>query len=211
MISILKYISHLLFRLLGFDVIRYYKNTYNTLLGLKKYPIKTILDIGANIGQSAKIYRGIFPDATIYSFEPLPDIYDQLKIYSHTQNGKIIPINIALGDQREDKLMYEGINFSPSSSFLLITDISKNLFPQTENIQEKIVRVDCLDNIAENLSLIPEILIKMDVQGYEKNVIQGGIETLKKAIGCIIEISIFPLYERQPSFTDIKFTQFNWI
>jgi hypothetical protein len=41
--------------------------------------IKTILDIGANTGQFARLAHEVFPGASIYSFEPLPDCFETLK------------------------------------------------------------------------------------------------------------------------------------
>src|SRR5688572_23240736 len=52
------------------------------------FPIKTIVDIGANIGQSALYYRELFPESTIYCYEPIPAIYDQLK--QKTRNDSAI-------------------------------------------------------------------------------------------------------------------------
>ena len=51
--------------------------------------------------------------------------------------------------------------------------------------------------------LASEILIKMDVQGYEDRVIEGGNGIIGKARACIIEICLDSLYENQPSFGKI--------
>ena len=57
---------------LGIDAHRYIRQP-GKLDFLKQYDIKTVLDIGANVGQSALEFRAILPLAYIYSFEPLPD------------------------------------------------------------------------------------------------------------------------------------------
>jgi hypothetical protein len=41
--------------------------------------IKTIFDIGANTGQFARLANAVWPNATIYSFEPLPECFESLK------------------------------------------------------------------------------------------------------------------------------------
>ena len=48
-----------------------------------------------------------------------------------------------------------------------------------------------------------EILIKLDVQGYEDRVIKGGEETFKKAKACIVEVNLYKLYEGQTNFKEI--------
>ena len=61
--------------------------------------------------------------------------------------------------------------------------------------------------MAKDLNLDPsadgEILIKVDVQGFEDKVIAGGVETFKKAKVVLIENSFVELYESQPLFDDI--------
>ena len=56
---------------------------------------------------------------------------------------------------------------------------------------------------AEHIPLTPDILIKIDVQGYEDRVIKGGAKTFTQATACILEVSIEHLYENQPSFGDL--------
>ncbi|MGC8829190.1 MAG: FkbM family methyltransferase [Verrucomicrobiia bacterium] len=62
-----------------------------------------------------------------------------------------------------------------------------------------------LDKAVEtfNIPLEPEILIKLDVQGYEDRVIKGGKKTFEMARACILEINLDELYVGQPSFKDI--------
>jgi len=40
--------------------------------------VRTIFDIGANIGQTSAVYANLFPEAVIYAFEPFPDPFEQL-------------------------------------------------------------------------------------------------------------------------------------
>jgi hypothetical protein len=51
--------------------------------------------------------------------------------------------------------------------------------------------------------LKPEILIKLDVQGYEDRVIRGGMNLFKRSKACILEIILDQLYHEQASFRDI--------
>jgi FkbM family methyltransferase len=58
---------------------------------------KTIFDVGANIGQTAKTYRRLFPSAEIWSFEPFPASYESL---CRSLSGPgFHPVPLALSDQ----------------------------------------------------------------------------------------------------------------
>ena len=194
---------HQILQYLGVDIIRWYKVPENTLLGLREYDIRTVLDIGANIGQSARLYRQVFPNALIYSFEPLPVAFKILDAYAQSQNGKVIALNVAIGDHDGPRIIKEHIDFSASSSFLERTNHSIELFPQTMNQSDVQVNMARLDNISKELEIEPEILVKMDVQGFENRVIEGGTAVLSQAIACIMEVSLQPIYKGQPTFKKI--------
>ena len=200
MTLIVKSALHRFLKAWGIDIVRWHKAPENTLLGLTEVDIRTVFDIGANIGQSARFYRQMFPDARIYSFEPLPAAYSQLYRWSLGQNGKVQALNVALGDRTGPMKMKEHVDYSPSSSFLESTNLSHAVFPQTSRQQDTQVEMFRLDDIAKDLKIESEILVKMDVQGYEDRLIRGGKKTIGQAVACIMEVSLQPLYQGQPTF-----------
>lgn len=166
--------------------------------------INTVLDIGANTGQFARLVHAVFPDAAIYSFEPLPDCFEPLAkalpgvLHFH-------PVNCALGAE-EGTLEFRRAAHTPSSSFLPMTSLHKEAFPESGAGQEErpvSVAVRTLDAVARGLPLRDNILIKIDVQGYEANVLAGGAETVKRAVAVIMETSYVKLYEGQALFDDV--------
>lgn len=66
------------------------------MLWLKSMDIKTIIDIGANTGQFATYIREVFPNAMLYSFEPLLDCYRNL-ISNFKDSNTFKAFNVALG------------------------------------------------------------------------------------------------------------------
>ena len=52
-------------------------------------------------------------------------------------------------------------------------------------------------------SILPELLIKLDVQGYENKVIEGGANTFLEAKACIVEIALSELYKDQSTFDSV--------
>ena len=175
------------------------------LLGISKLPIKTILDIGANKGQFVKNIVKIFPNANIYAFEPVPIACGKLKKWADKQNGKVKVYQLALGDEDRKLEMNLHKMFSAASSFLPTTELSKSKYPMTQKQEKILVSQKKLDDLLrENeQDLISDILIKLDVQGYEDKVIKGGYQTFKRASACIVEISLDKLYQGQANFKAI--------
>jgi len=164
--------------------------------------IKTVIDVGAHTGESALQFHELLPNAKIYSFEPLPDCFMRLNA-----NMKNVPnfksFNLALGD-KEGRLQIHRSEFSPSSSPLKMAKLHKEAFPFSSGEISETVDVNTLDNIAQELDLENNILLKIDVQGYENRVITGSRSILGRVKVIIMETSFHELYEGQPLFSDIN-------
>jgi len=184
----------------GFDFHRH-KPMPNKLSYFKTFNFQTILDIGANVGQFAKEIRGRIPNTQIYSFEPIKECFEKLE-QNMKSDSNFRAYNFALGDKSEDVEMHKSA-YSPSSSILKMSETHKNLFPHTKEHTTEKIKIKRLDDIAKDLNLEKEIMIKADVQGFEDKVIAGGIETFKKAKAVLIENSFVKLYDGQPLFDDI--------
>lgn len=163
--------------------------------------IDTLLDIGGNIGSFSKTIRRLLPEAKIYAFEPLPDCYKQMNNRMSSDN-KYQGFNFGLGEQNET-LFIEKSSHAPSSSFLKMGEKHKEAFPNTTKIQQLSVPVRRLDDITKDLNLGKNLMIKVDVQGFEDKVLKGGIETFSKAKLLIIELSYQELYKGQPLFNEV--------
>ncbi len=176
-------------------------------LWLRNAGIKTILDIGANTGQFANYIHQLFPDAALYSFEPLKDCYEEL-----IANFKNVPhfkaFNVALGDETGLVEIHRN-EYSPSSSLLPMKELHKTCFPYTQEEIIQKINIVRLDDIADSLNLRKPMLVKLDVQGYEDKVISGGKSVLGQADIIISELSIEQLYDGQPLFEDIYKTLTN--
>jgi FkbM family methyltransferase len=165
--------------------------------------IRTILDVGANVGQFALLAREVFPAAKILSFEPLPECFAALESCLPAPNFQAF--NLAVGD-KDAELDFHRAHHSPSSSFLRMNESHKEAFPESREGQESQsvkVKVRRLDDIVGGLKLEGSILLKLDVQGYEDKVIAGGAESLKRVSVVISETSFRPLYDGQTLFKDV--------
>ncbi len=188
-------------RLIGLEVKRIRASDVNRFVWLQQQPIRTVIDIGANTGQFAAIIHGLFPRARIYAFEPLPDCHQQLMDNMREVPG-FVAFNVALGDQDGGGRIYRH-DFTPSSSLLPSSPLLKSAFPYTGQERLDTVSMRRLDTIAMQLELEDDLLVKIDVQGYEDRVILGGQQTLSRASVLIVETSFARLYEGQILFDGI--------
>lgn len=209
--NLLKRLIKKTFNSMGLDIIRLQKSPQESLLGLKSLPIRTIIDVGANTGQFVRIIDKVYPEAKIYCFEPAPTPFQGLCKWAESKHNRVKTFNFALDDFEGEIEMFYHTEHSPSSSILKTTQVSESLYPFTKSQHAIKVKQTTLDKAIEtlNIPLIPEILIKLDVQGYEDRIIRGGKETFDKAKACILEINLDELYESQPSFKDISLLLFD--
>ncbi len=168
---------------------------------LSSLNINTVLDIGAHFGEFASRIRGALPNAQVLAFEPLHHVFRELESnLKEMQNFRAF--NFAIGDENAAVTMYHN-EYSASSSILKMGTLHKVEFPFTAHQTPEIVGVKRLDDVLSELEPEENILIKIDVQGYEDKVIKGGENAIKRAKVLIVETSFYTLYEGQPLFHEI--------
>jgi FkbM family methyltransferase len=96
---------------------------------MKNLDIRTVLDVGANIGQFAEQIHAILPEAAIYSFEPLRECYEQL-LTNMGHVPKFRAFNFALGSEAAETNIHKA-EFTPSSSILRMKELHKQAFSFT--------------------------------------------------------------------------------
>ena len=174
----------------------------NDLHWLQKYDFNTVIDIGANEGQFAVFINQLFPQADIYSFEPISECCEKIKDISSV-NDKIKPFNLALGNSNEKMEIFKN-EFTPSSSLLKMTSLHIDNFPFTKNQVKELIEIKRIDDIYPELKIGNNLLVKIDVQGYEMDVLNGGLNFFTELSPLIVvETSFESLYENEPSFHDV--------
>ena len=166
---------------------------------IKNINFDCLIDVGANIGQFSTLCYEIKPNLYIYSFEPIRVCFDKLNnVLSESDN--IFLENVALGDVNEKKII--NISKRIDSSSILDFELQDKVFKNTTQQSKELINVKKLDDYINTIKG-EHILLKIDVQGYEKNVLLGGINLLKKVRYIFIELSFIELYKNQPLFYDI--------
>jgi FkbM family methyltransferase len=169
---------------------------------LHRLEITVVFDVGANRGQFAASAAIAFPNARIVSVEPLPDCYQALcELAKRYPN--ITPVNAGVG-REAGSLTINRNEYTDSSSFRIMEEEHRVQFPFTSAPTEPLVaEVRTLDTIAQLHGRRGPTLVKIDVQGFEDEVIRGGPTTLSAAAAVIVEVSFVPLYRGAPSFDQI--------
>jgi FkbM family methyltransferase len=205
MLPIIRAIVKKPLNLLGLDLVRYHpRYSIGEYAYISSLKIKSVIDVGAHTGEFAKMITRILPGVAVISFEPLKEEF--LRLESQLREiPKARALNLALGDQNRILDMHRS-DYSQSSSLRPMTKLHKEAFPESAGDSIERVEVRRLDEIAAKLSLEPEILIKIDVQGYEDKVLAGADRVLSRSKAAIIEVSFRELYEGQPLFDSIHAT-----
>jgi FkbM family methyltransferase len=168
--------------------------TFEHKLALQGLNVRTVLDVGANRGQFSLLARCLYPAATIYAFEPLQRPAEQFRaLFAGQANVHLFQVGIgeALGDTK----MFVANDHHASSSILKAHKQSQ-IFGSRETGEET-VRVGRLNDFLPVDRLRPPCLLKIDVQGYELQVINGCREALPFVDYLYVECCYVELYARQ--------------
>lgn len=152
----------------------------------------SVLDVGANKGQFAIFARHRWPAADLVCFEPLPGPRRKLSRLLRNR-AEIHPT--ALGDQEGETEMHLASR-ADSSSLLALGDAQKQLFSMEERCVVP-VPVRRLDDVVRATNLARPTLLKIDVQGFEFEVLKGASNLLAAIDAVYVECSFIELYVGQ--------------
>jgi FkbM family methyltransferase len=156
--------------------------------------ISGVLHIGAHFGEEYKLYKTLNINKLLF-FEPVKHNFNELirNVPEH------LCINVALGNYSGIATMHvETANLGQSSS-ILEPDIHLKQYPHIQFPDKEEVQIATLDSFDTS----GFNMINMDVQGYELEVLKGGINTLKNIDYIICEVNIDSLYKNCAQMTDI--------
>lgn len=162
---------------------------------------RTVLDVGANVGQFAVAAAKLFPEVRVHSFEPVPECFEKLR-KNVSGLGKVTVYPYALGEG-EGEVPFHVNTHSHSSSALPLAQGHRDAFPEAREAREIMVKVLTLDQVFANAEIRPPVLLKLDVQGYETQVLRGGTQTLERVDYVVLEASFKPMYEGELLFTEV--------
>jgi FkbM family methyltransferase len=148
-----------------------------------------VLDIGAFMGQASMVFLDFQPDK-VFSFEPSRKNFSKLSKYLSIpiKNGKLVPVNCAMGNEKGFAMLNEDGNASSIDN----STVTESGF------QVPINTVD--DFIREHPGISRVGLMKLDVEGFETNVIKGALQTIKTHK----PVLLISIYHNPTDFFNIK-------
>lgn len=132
------------------------------------------LDIGSHIGKYAiKVGNELNNSGKVIAIELMPDNYKILKLNIGLNHlGNVIPLNLGCDSEDGEKNIYGSSNNHSTVSYSLLNSDESKFFG--------IIPVKRIDTIVSEQKLDRLDLIKIDVEGAELSVLNGGLKSFKK-------------------------------
>jgi FkbM family methyltransferase len=159
----------------------------------------TILDIGANLGQTTRQLAAISPGARIWAFEPNSEIFPEL-VRNVAGLPRVTPVNAALG-AAEATASLKVTGASVNASLL-----AYNRPTGIDSVKKELsVSVKTLDDFAEKEHLANIHLLKTDTQGYDLQVLSGAARMFRerRIRAVFAEVLFTRFYQEQAEFHEI--------
>jgi FkbM family methyltransferase len=161
---------------------------------LRSHGVDVVFDVGAAKGAYGQELRDFGYQGAIVSFEPLAEAYGRL-VRAKGDDPLWQAVHCALGSRTEKATIHVAAN-SDSSSLLPLAERHLTAAPQVGYVGTETVEVERLDTVApDHLRPGSRGFLKIDTQGFEREVLEGGQETLRQCVGLQLELSFVPLYE----------------
>ena len=181
---------------LGVDIVR--KQGFPFATHIRRGGFTLTFDVGANLGQFAVGLRSIGYTGRVVSFEPIRAVYASLEANA-SKDPHWSTVHSALGRCAGSQEFYVGKETTTSSFRRISGDIVSQV-PEWAVNRSEIVSVMTLDDIFSTYASPGELVfLKLDVQGFEDEVLAGAEKSLAKIKAIQIEMAVGEVYagERQ--------------
>jgi FkbM family methyltransferase len=184
-------------RRLGYDLVEYPSRDFHRRMKLlRRFGVDLVLDVGADTGEYVQKLRRYGYHGRVVSFEPLSASFSLLQA-SAAGDAAWETVNTALGDAAGSATIHVAGNLH-SSSLRDMLPAHQEAAPQSAYVAEERIAVRRLDEVfAEYARDARRPYLKIDTQGFEKNVLDGAAGVLDRVAGVQIELSLVPLYAGQ--------------
>jgi FkbM family methyltransferase len=168
---------------------------------LERHDIDVVLDVGANAGQYGAMLRARGFEGRLVSLEPVPEAFAELQRRARA-DGSWDAVRVAASDV-DGEITLNVTGDSRSSSVLPRNErfAGKAGWAPKESVSVPARRLDGL--VGELLGPHERPYLKLDIQGYERHVLDGAGDALGRFEALEIELSVTPLYEGQPGLAEM--------
>lgn len=153
---------------------------------------RTILDIGAYHGEWTSEVKNIFPDSYFLMFEANPQKREILK--SVCENLKNVDMEIALLASESNVDIEFNVLETASSALEELNETNGKKISLTSSTVEELLRKRSMNKVD---------FIKLDVQGYELEILRGAEKYLESCEVILTEVSLIALHKDCPVMADV--------
>jgi FkbM family methyltransferase len=181
----------------GIDVTRFPGDhpTHRVVQLLRHHGVTRVLDVGANDGGYATELRRFGYTGRMVSFEPLTAPFHVLRGRASGDPGWVT-LPYAIGAEPGPVTINVAANDGASSSVLPMLAAHEDAAPGAKVVGAETVTQHPLDDLWPEVTAPDDLVfLKVDVQGYERQVLDGVVGHLDRIVGLQLELSMVPLYE----------------
>ncbi len=164
------------------------------LIVTAKRPV--IFDVGANVGQSIDLFSRLFPESSIYAFEPAADCFALLKGKYTNEKVRLSQLALSSSDGSREFFYYQR---SVLNSLLPLDTDPANPFADVKMIDQTVVTTRAVDSVMREAGVSQIDLLKIDTQGWDYEVLLGARGALAdgKVAAVMVELNFIPMYRGQ--------------
>jgi FkbM family methyltransferase len=151
-----------------------------------------IFDVGAYSGEFAKLCRGLWPSAKLTCFEVLPHRVGELRRWC-AQDGNAVVIDSLLGAETRTAVPFHEMETASS--------VFEEHFIQAAPVRA--YRMQTIDEIVKSREFEAPSFLKLDVQGYELEVLKGAQNTLSQVSAVLAEVNLIDIHKGAPLLDEL--------
>ncbi len=187
----------------GYEVIRRRPHLVDLLVA---YGVDVVLDVGANEGQFGRYLRETGYRGRIVSFEPLPEAFVALERRA-ARDGAWTAVNAGLGSEERTATIHVSRSTVYSSILPPLPALERFAGEAVEDERQREIALRTLDaELPRHVRDGEKVFLKIDTQGYEREVIAGARESLSRIVGAQLELSLTPLYAGESPLAELVTT-----
>jgi len=149
-----------------------------------------IVDVGAYQGEWTQLCRAAFPETPVLMVEAQPGKMEGLRAIAGALGGDVQVANALLGPEDGVEVVFQEM------------ETGSSVFPESSprERQSRTMPTTRLDSLLKKTGAPPVDFLKLDVQGYELEVLKGGAQALGQAEVVLLEVSLMPVNAGAPPF-----------
>lgn len=154
---------------------------------------RACIDVGAYHGEWTKLFRSVFPDAAVHMIEAQEGKRARLESVASTMGGDITLDIALLGPEEGRRVQFHEMETGSS--------VFAESSPYERRTEDRTMRT--LDAVVAARRFPRADFLKLDVQGYELEVLKGGAAVLGQVEAVLLEASLVPVNKGAPAFAEV--------